>query len=61
MQANKVQKRVVFYMYYYYNGKRVRSAEYNSFKEFYEKCGEWCNAHPSDWQLCKRDVYESVG
>ncbi len=54
-------KRVVFYMYYYYNGKRIRSAEYNSFKEFYEKCGEWCNAHPSDWQLCKRDVYETVG
>lgn len=57
----ETRKRVVFYMYYYYNGKRVRSAEYNSFKEFYEKCGEWCNAHPSDWQLCKRDVYETVG
>lgn len=61
MEAKKVQKRVVFYMYYYLNGKRVRSAEFDSFAAFYEKCGAWCNEHPNDWQLCKRDVYETVG
>ena len=57
----ETMKRVVFYMYYWHNGKRVRSAEYNSFKEFYEKCGEWCSQHPDEWQLCKRDVYKTVG
>lgn len=61
MEAKKVQKKVVFYMYYYYQGKRVRSAEYPSFADFYEKCGKWCNEHPNDWQLCKRTVYETVG
>jgi hypothetical protein len=59
--AQKYEKRVVFYMWYYYNGKRNRSAEYNSLKEWFEKCGEWCNAHPNDWQLCKREVTTSVG
>lgn len=61
MDKSKVEKTTVFYMWYYYNGKRNRSAEYNSFKEFFEKCGEWCNAHPNDWQLCKRNVMKGVG
>ena len=56
----KPTKRRVYYMYYWYNKKRHRSAEYPSLKAFYEKCGEWCDEHPFDWELCHRDLYEVV-
>ena len=46
-----------FYMYFVRNGKQERSPEFDSFEEFYKKCGAWCNAHPFDWKLAYRDVY----
>lgn len=59
--ADKKQKSTTrFYMWYWYCGKRVRSAEYPSFAAFYEKCGKWCTENPDSWQLCKRTAYESV-
>lgn len=61
MEGKKTVKKTVFYMYYFYNGKRERSKEFDSFSAFYAKCGKWCNEHPDDWQLCKRSVYEAVG
>lgn len=57
-QSQKTVVRRVYYMYYYLNGRRNRSAEYPSFAAFYEKCGKWCDQHPFDWQLCHRDIRE---
>lgn len=55
-QSNKTTVRRVFYMYYFYKGKKERSAEYPTLKAFYDKCGAWCDAHPFDWVLCHRDI-----
>lgn len=50
----KVKKERVWYMWYWFEGKRVRSREYSSLKEFAEKCGTWCDEHPADYELFSR-------
>ena len=60
MEKKAIETKRVFYMYYTWNGKQERSQEFNSFAEFYEKCGKWCNEHPLDWRLCYRDVRSEV-
>lgn len=54
MEQSKTKKERVWYMWYWLDGKRVRSREYPSLKTFTEKCGEWCDAHPEDYDLCSR-------
>ena len=40
MEKKAIETKRVFYMYYTWNGKQERSQEFNSFAEFYEKCGK---------------------
>lgn len=54
MEKKSVIKKRVWYMYFYRNGKRERSPEYQSLTEFVEACGKWCDSHPEDFQLCSR-------
>lgn len=61
MEKKEVKTTRVYYMYYWWNGKRERSKEYSSFAEFVKACGEWCDANPFSWELCHRDVRMSVG
>lgn len=48
------KKERVWYMWYWTDGKRVRSREYPSLKAFVEKCGEWCDNNPDMYDLCSR-------
>lgn len=61
MEKKEIKTIRVFYMYYWWNGKRERSKEYATFNDFIAECGEWCSKNPFAWQLCHRDVKQSVG
>ena len=57
-QKQQVVKIRMWYMWFYRNGKRERSPEYRSLREFVEACGNWCDNHPDDYQLCSRIATE---
>lgn len=56
MEKQKSIRKRVYYMYFYRNGKRERSPEYDSLTAFCAACGKWCDNHPDDYQLCSRTV-----
>lgn len=53
-EVSKTKKERVWYMWYWFEGKKCRSKEYPSLKAFTEKCGDWCDEHPEDYTLCSR-------
>ena len=61
MEKQKEYRKVkMYYMYFYRNCKRERSPEYRGLVAFTAACGEWCDAHPDDYQLCSRIATEVV-
>lgn len=56
-QKKEVRRERLYYMYYNYNGRQVRSKEYVGLVAFTAACGKWCDENPGCFRLCWRDRY----